>query len=365
MTEWTHTTPAQRTVAGPGAVRGLGEIARELGVRRALVVTTPGRAAAGVAGAVETALGRVHVATVTAVEPHVPAPAVQSVVAAARSEGVDVVVSVGGGAAIDTAKAATFFLEHESGTPGVGYADRPAVAHLAVPTTLVGAAWTRWFSLVDPHGGRSQLAEGPTVGPSAIVLDDELLATLPSALVAATGVAALAHGLEAAWAPSRSPEVEALALAGLALVADALLRVGSGDSDAIGTLRDGAALTARALAATTPGLQHALAGLLGARTRIPYGVSHAAVLGPVTRFTADLLGPVGDRIAVALAADGVAAGVDRVLAALEVPVHLEVLGVVDDDLDAVARQTGPHPWVRTHPRPAGEADVRALLAEGA
>ncbi|HSL56825.1 MAG TPA: iron-containing alcohol dehydrogenase, partial [Acidimicrobiales bacterium] len=134
MSEWSHTSPAQRTVAGPGAVRRIGEIGRELGVRRALVVTTPGRATAGVAGAVESALGRVHAATVTAVEPHVPAPAVQAVAAAARSEGIDLVVSVGGGAAIDTAKAATFFLEHESGTPGVGFADRPAIAHLAVPT---------------------------------------------------------------------------------------------------------------------------------------------------------------------------------------------------------------------------------------
>ncbi|HSL58423.1 MAG TPA: iron-containing alcohol dehydrogenase, partial [Acidimicrobiales bacterium] len=217
----------------------------------------------------------------------------------------------------------------------------------------------------DPHGGRSQLAEGPTVAPTALLLDDELLATLPSALVASTGVAALAHALEAAWSPSRSPEVEALALAALALLADALPRAAADptDAEAAAALRDGAALAGRALAATTPGVQHALAGLLGARTRIPYGVGHAAIMGPVARFTADLLGPIGDRIAAALGADDVGAGVDRVLAALEVPARLGLLGVVDDDLDAVARQTGPHPWVRTHPRPAGEADVRALLTE--
>lgn len=367
MSEWTHTTPARRAVAGPGAVRALGELARELGARRALVVTTPGRAAAGHAGAAEAALGRAHAGTVTAVEPHVPASTVQAVVAAARQEGADALVSVGGGAAVDTAKAAVFFLEHEAGTPGVGFADRPALAHLAVPTTHVGAAWSRWFALIDPHGGRSQLAEGPTTAPSVVVLDDELLGGLDATAAAASAIVALAHGIEAAWAPSRSPEVEAVALAGTASVADALRRLGAGDDgpEARLALRDGAALTGRALAATTPGLHHAVAGLLAARARIPHAVAHAAVLSPVTRFTADLLGPVGERLAAAIGADDLAIGVERLLAGVDVPRRLDVLGVPDDDLDAVARQTGPHPWIRNHPRPAGETDVRALLASAA
>jgi alcohol dehydrogenase class IV len=304
---------------------------------------------------------------VAAVEAHVPATTVQEVVATARQEGVDALVSVGGGAAVDTAKATAFFLEHEAGTPGVGFADRPALAHLTVPTTHVGAAWSRWFSLIDPHGGRSQLAEGPTTAPAAVVLDDELLATLPATAAAASGVAALAHGLEAAWAPRCSPEVRAVAVAGVRSLAGVLGRLGAGDDDAElrDALRDGAALTGRALAATTPGLQHAVAGLLAARARTPYSVAHAAVLGPVTRFTSDLLGPVGDELASALDADDPGLGVERLLAGLDVPRRLDVLGVVDDDLDAVARQTGPHPWVRAHPRPVGEADVRALLAEAA
>jgi len=362
VSTWQHTGAAQRTVVGPGAVAELGALARQVGARRALVVTSPGRVAAGAAARVERALGRAHVATVAAAEPHVPAAAVQTVAAAARAESADLLVALGGGSAIDGAKAAAFFVEQQSGAPGVGYADRPALPVIAVPTTLVGASWTRWFAMVDPHGGRAQLAEGPTTAPLAAVVDDELV-DLPPALLAATAVAALAHGIEAAWSPGRSPEAEAVAVAGVSRIGASLGRAVADPTDgvAIADLRDGAVLCARALAAARPGLAHALAGLLGARARVPYGVAQAAVLGPVARFTADVLGPEGAAIAAALGGGPLDEAVDRFLGPLELPRSLSALGVTDDDLEAVARQTGGHPWVRAHPRPAGEADVRAVL----
>lgn len=362
---WIHTSPAQQVVVGPAALRSAPEVLRALGARRVLLVTTRGRAESDVGEAVRAALGRQLAATFAQVEPNVPAPVVQAAVRALRSDAIDAVVSVGGGAAIDTAKALAFFHEHESGTPAAGFADRPGLPHMAIPTTLVGAAFTPTFAMVDPNTRRSTAAGAPTLTPSAVLVDAELGAELPLDLLRGSIAAVLSHGIEALWSPGRDPEVEALAAAGLARVAAAgpAAVAEPGDIERRAALLDAAVLVGRARQQVGDGLGHVLAQLLSVRCGASYGAAHAALLPVTVRFTVDATPEAATTIATALGdpeAD-VADLVGSLLDALGARTGLEALGATDDDLDSVARQSGSHRGVQTHPRPIGESDVRAIL----
>ncbi len=367
LQRWVTISTAQQVIVGPGAVHQLGEVVKALGLRRVLLVTTPGRARSDAIDSVRSALGRSLGGTFDQVEPSVPASVVQAGVRTMRAEGFDAMVSFGGGAAIDTAKAIAFFLEHESGTPAAGFADRPILPHIAVPTTLVGAAFSSWFSVIDPSTRRSSTAGAPTVTPSAVVVEPEAGADLDALQLAGSVAALLAHTVEALWSPGRNPVSDALAIGGLARIAaeaaDALAE--PGDIDRRGSLLDAAVLGGRARAYSGDGLHHALAQLLSSRRSVPYGAVHAALLPATARFTFEAVPEAAVAVAGTLAApddtDDPGAAIEALLDSLGPRHGLSDLGLDDDDLDAVARQAGAHRGVQVHPRPVGETDIRALL----
>lgn len=364
---WTHTSPAQQVVAGPRAIDALSEHLRALGVRRAVVLTSRGRAESTTLERVQARAGRTLAQVLDLVEPHVPAPVVQRAVAEVQSLGADGLISVGGGSAVDTAKAVAFFLEHQAGTPGSGFADRPAVPHVAVPGTLAGAAYTTSFSMIDPGSRRSTSTAAPTLAPSSVLLDLEAFAELPASMLGQSVAVALAHGLEAAWSTTASPEARALGVAGIARLAAAAPSAveDPSDLDARGEVVAGAALCGRARQNDGDGLQQALAQLVGTRSGATHAAAHAALLPHTTRLLADVV-PTGEVEAVAGALGGgdPADALARLLDRLGAATTLGELGLDDEDLDAVARQSGAQRGVQTSLRPVGEGDVRALL-EGA
>ncbi|MGY6502227.1 MAG: iron-containing alcohol dehydrogenase family protein [Acidimicrobiales bacterium] len=364
-TPWVHTSPAQQVHVGAGAIGSMGEVLKALGIRRALLVTTEGRAASDGGRRVQKAIGRALADTLDTVVPHVPTTVVQEAAASARRVGADGLVSLGGGSAVDTAKAVGFVLEREAGTPGAGFADRPALPHVAVPTTLAGAAYTGRFALLDPGSRRSSVAEGPTMVPSAVLVDAEMTADLDGPDLAGSIAMAIAHAVETMWSPQSTPEALALAEAGLrAIVAAGPAAVAEpGDIERRATLVDAAVLCGRSRQSVGDGLHHALAHLIAARAGVSAGAVHAALLPGTARFTFDVVDQVAERVAAALGEPGhdptdVLVGL---LGRMATPVGLAELGVDDETLDAVARQAGGHRGVQRHPRPAGEADVRALL----
>ncbi|MFP4513742.1 MAG: iron-containing alcohol dehydrogenase family protein [Acidimicrobiales bacterium] len=366
---WVHTSIAQQVVVGPGAVTTIGEVLTMLGMRRVLLVTTRGRAGSDGGDRVRAAIGRGLADTFDEVVADVPTTAVQAAVANLRGEAFDGLVSFGGGAAVDTAKALAFFHEHESGTPAAGFADRPVLPHVAIPTTLAGAAFSTTFSMVDPQSRRSTTAGAPTMVPSAVLVDPELGADLSSELLLGSIATAVAHGVEALWTPDRTPEAEALASAGLGRLAvaapDAMAE--PGDIERRAALVDGAVLCGRARQNAGDGLHHVLVQLVAARAQVPHGPVHAALLPATTGFTTDVVPDAAAAISRALGhtgePDDAGGAVSALLERLGPVQGLSDLGVGEDDLEAVARQAGSHRGVQVHPRPAGEADITALLED--
>lgn len=361
---WTHTGYAQRLHFGAGTARRLPEVLREVGARRLLLVTSAGRLASEDGERVVAALGRALVSTFDGVRSHVPTDVVQAALLQARRDGVDGVVSFGGGSAMDLGKAIVYFTEQEAGTPGTTYLDRPALPHIAIPTTYSGAEVTPGFGMTDEHTRTKAGAGGPTSAPVAVVYDPELTLTTPARVTAETGMNALGHCLEAAYAIQRSPEAEAIALAGAWRLHAALPRVmdDPGDLAARTDLLAAAALAGRALQNATMGVHHGLSQLLGGRTGIPHGLANALVLPHALRFNAPVVPEAMEAIGHALGDGDPAVAVEQLRARIGLEAHLHEVGVTEDDLDAVARLSQGSPPVQRNPRPVTEEDARAILA---
>src|SRR3954454_14583202 len=364
---WTHTGYAQQLHFGAGGLSRSGEIVRGLGLRRVLLVTTAGRAGSPDGERLVARLGRSLGSTFAEATAHVPTTAVQAAVRQAHRDGVDGVVSFGGGSCADLAKAVNFFTEREAGTPATTYADRPALPHVAVPTTYSGAEATPNFGMTDERTRAKAGGGGPTCAPVGVIYDPELTLGTPPRVTAETGLNALAHCVEATYAPACSPEAEAIALAGASRIVNALpIVVDEPHNLAARTLLlEGAALAGRALQNASMGVHHGLAQLLGGRTSIPHGLANALILPHAMRFNADVvpdamaaLGEVlGDR-------DDPAAAVERLIERVGLPNKLSSVDGVDEaDLDVVARLSQSSAAVQQNPRPVGEVDARAILAD--
>jgi maleylacetate reductase len=361
---WTHTAYTQRLHFGAGAVRRLPEVLKEVNARRVLLVTTAGRLASDDGQRVVAALGRSLASTFDGVRSHLPTDVVQAALLQARRDGVDGIVSFGGGSAMDLGKAIVYFTEQEAGTPGTSYVDRPALPHVAIPTTYSGAEVTMAFGMTDEHTRTKAGGGGPTSAPIAVVYAPELTLSTPVRVTAETGMNALAHCVEGAYAIQRSPEAEAIALAGAWRLHDALPRVVDDPADlaARTDLLAAAALAGRTLQNAGMGVHHGLSQLLGGRTGISHGLANAIVLPHALRFNAPVVPEAMVAIGHALGdEDDPAAAVERLRDRLALESRLRDVGVTEEDLDAVARLSQGSRAVQRNPRPVSEADARAIL----
>ena len=327
---------------GAGSLADLGEVAAELGLVRPLLVTTRRGAAAGsglpVAGVFD------------GVRPHVPVESVLEAASLARELGSDGLVALGGGSAVDTAKAVVVKL-----LPDV------ELRVVAVPTTYAGAEWTPYFGvLLAP--GRKGGGSDARARPVAAIYDPELTLSLPVADTVGTAMNALAHCAEAYYHPATSDEAARSAEAGATAIGTALPRVVERPAalDARSLLLEGAMHAALALDASGLCLGHAMAQGLGGRYGLPQGTMNALCLPPALRFNAVAAPDAVARLGRALDA-GDAAGRVEELAALGGFGPLRDYGVPWDDLPDVAVEIGARAGAKANPRPAGPDEIAELL----
>ncbi len=361
---WTHTAYPQRIVFGDGAVGELSGLVRDLGARRVLLITTEGRLASPEGRRVVGVLGRVLVSTFAGVRSHLPTSVLQQALQQVRRDGIDAVVSFGGGSCVDLGKAVNFFAEQEAGTPGRSPLDRPVVPHVAVPITCSGAECTGIFGATDDRTRTKSGAGGPTCTPGTVVYDPSLATSVPADVQLETAMNALAHCLEVVYGQRRSPEAEAVAVAGAAALWEAAPRVADrpGQLGAITDLLAGACLAGRALQNGSTGVHHGLAQLLGGRSGIRHGLANAVLLPHTIGFNAEVAAAELARIGHAVGVDDVPAALGELLVRLGLPTRLRDLDVTEEQLAAVARSAQSNPGVRANPRPVTEDDAAAILA---
>ncbi len=220
-----------------------------------------------------------------------------------RDSGIDVVLGVGGGAAIDTAKAiagllrtGTELMDHLEGVGrGLPYPG-PAVPVVAVPTTAgTGSEATRNAVITRRgQGGYKRSFRDESMVPADAVIDPDLLASASRPLIAANGLDALTQLLEAYTSQRATPFTDALALEGLLAVRDGLLTwyaapMGPEAAAARGRMAYAALLSGICLANAGLGAVHGFASPLGAQLPIPHGMACGAVLWQVIEMNLEAL----------------------------------------------------------------------------
>lgn len=375
MLEALRIPPRPETVFGAGSAEALGGLVRGLGEETAFVVTDPGIVAAGVADVVCRHLARAGVRFVVhdAVGPNPSVGDVETGSLALRAAGPAAVVALGGGSAIDAAKAIALHAPNDARAAELedpAAVRAPARPVIAVPTTAGTGAETNAFGVIgDPDAGRKRYLGHPSSLPRFAVLDPDLTLSAPPHVTAACGIDVLAHAIESLQARSGNAYSAALALEAVGIVVrhlPAVVRDGA-DADGRSAMLLASHLAGLAFGTTGLGTAHAIGHALSARYGTPHGVALAAVLPLVVRENGLARPEATVRIAAAAGFGDRAEAVPAAVAALQEQVGLRPsladLGMPLEDADAIAGAALADAVVRNAPRIPSRAELTTLLQE--
>jgi alcohol dehydrogenase len=366
--------PRTRIVFGIDAAARVGELARETGLKRVLLVTDPGVMSAGHAERVRQSLEKAGVATsmYDKVRENPTTADVDACLAAARDAGIDGIVGLGGGSSMDTAKGCNFLLTNGGRMQdywGVGKAARPMLPLIAIPTTAGTGSECQSFALIADVETHQKMACGdPKAAARIAVLDPALTLSQPPRVAACTGLDALSHALETAVTKKRNALSLAYSREALRLCLAALPRVlqqKGGDVEARSGMLLGAALGGLAIENSMLGAAHAAANPLTAHFHLPHGQAVGLMLPAVIRFNADdpetarLYDESGETKAA-----GLAAKVEWLLNLAGMPRSLAECSVTASSIQMLAAEAARQWTAGFNPRPIGEKDF-VLLFEAA
>jgi alcohol dehydrogenase len=374
--------PRTRIVFGADKVEALGELASELGVRRALVLSDAGVVAAGHAERGMAALRRAGLQVTCFAEVH-ENPTTDDVAAAvevARRVDADLLVGLGGGSSMDCAKGVNFLYTGGGCMQdywGVGKALRPMLPMIAVPTTAGTGSETQSFALISDAQTKVKMACGDKKAAFRIaLLDPKLTVTQPARVTALTGVDAIAHALETYVTKPRNPVSLAFSREAWHLLSGNFARVleDSEDLEARSGMQLGACFAGLAIEYSMLGATHALANPLTARYGVVHGEAIGMLLPHVIRFNAQTVGgwyralmevTAGTNGMPRLAhdADGLAELVEQLVRRAGLATRLSQCGVAESSLGELAALAAQQ-WTGTfNPREVGERELLDLYRQ--
>ena len=261
-----------------------------LGGTKAVVVTDQGIMKAGLIDHIVKALGSKCVGVFSDVPQDTGVEVVDAGASFAKKNGADIVVSVGGGSVIDTAKGMCILLT-EGGTlrdfNGVQLLSRPQTPHVAIPTTAgTGSEVTNVAVIMDKEMGQKRLVVENFNVPRLAILDPIMTAKLPKLMTAGTGMDAMTHAVEALHAMPHEPITDGLALHAIRLLHRYLpICVENGnDLVARGQVQIAATIAGWAFGIAGVGNVHALAHSIGAVAHVPHGIANGILLADCMEF---------------------------------------------------------------------------------
>ena len=357
--------PRTRLLFGAGDFGRLGEVARELGATKCLLVADRGIVDQGYAQEATRTLKarRIEVIGFHDFEAGPAAPLVVKTIdeaaAFAAPLNVNLIVAVGGGSSMDCAKAINFVVTNGGsirGYRGFGKASRPMLPMIAVPTTAgTGSEAQSSAVILDPETSLRMVCGDHKAAFRAAILDPKLTVSQPRALAAATGYDAISHAVETLVSTRQTALSECFSRSAWRLLNGNFERMLKDPADlaARGAMLIGAHFGGLAIENSNLGAAHACAAPLTANYKIPHGVAIALLLAPVVAWNSAVASRQYDELT-----PGLVRRLRDLAAAADLPVSLRDVSIPQEALPRLAEEAGAQ-WVgRFNPRPF---DVAAAL----
>ncbi|WP_422367474.1 maleylacetate reductase [Pelagibius sp.] len=331
-----------RVLFGAGTRASLGDEVRGAGITRALVLTTPHQRELG--KEVAAGLGDLAAGLFDGAAMHTPTDVTETALSALKTLGADGLVSVGGGSTIGLGKA---------------LAARTDLTQVVLPTTYAGSEMTP--ILGETENGLKTTRSGPEIQPEVVIYDVDLTRSLPVGMSVTSGINAIAHAIEALYAPNGNPVMDALALEGIRALVGALPEIVAdpGNAPARQSALYGAWLCGTCLGNVGMALHHKLCHTLGGTFGLPHAETHTVVLPHALAYNAPAVPDVVAALTPILGQDP-ALGLHDLARELGAPISLNALGLpaesIDHATDLALQARYPNP------RPLERDAIRATLA---
>jgi alcohol dehydrogenase len=358
--------PGLHIVRGEGALGRIGELAKELGFSRALLVADPGVANAGYLNQAHAFLEQAGIEAIEFIEfgPNPDAAMVEAGHLFTKGKRIDSIIGIGGGSSLDCAKGINFLLTQGGRMQdfqGYGKASKPMLPMIGVPTTAGSGSEAQSYAIIsDPVTHKKMACGDPQAAFRAVILDPRLTLTQPPSVTAAAGYDAIAHALESFVCTRRNPRSRELALGAWRLLDVNFEQVLAhpDDIDARAAMQLGAFYAGRAIEHSMLGATHACANPLTARHGTAHGDAIAILLPHVVRWNGDAAGPLYAELMGS--SEALATRLSALAAAGRLPRTLRDVGVTQNEIPALAADAAEQ-WTGTfNPRPfdvAGAIEV--------
>ena len=369
-----------KIISGIGSTAEIIKELNAINAKKVLLITDPGLVQAGIAQQVVEMLKQaaVEVEIFDAVEPDPSIQVATKAAEMAKNVKANVLIALGGGSAIDTAKSAALLVTNGGylkDYAGVNKVVKPILPLIAVPTTAgTGSEVTIFAVMSDPEKQEKFTISSALIAPAVAVLDPLLTLKLPPSVTAFTGMDALTHAIEAFTSSIAQPATDALALSAIKLVLKHLpVAVGRGDNI---KARDGM-LQASLLAGIAfnnafLGLAHAIASPLGGHFHVPHGLANAVMLPYVMEYNLPTAvrryAEIGCALGLQAVGDTPRAVAEKTVAAItqlardiNIPEKLSNIGAKEELLPLVARDALKSIQLKFNVRNASEKEILALL----
>lgn len=368
---------------GPHAREVLPTEVQSRGFKRILVVTDASLVSAGVVDKVLEELDSNYIPyeVFSDVKPNPTVAEVQEGVKKCQQMGADCIVAIGGGSAIDTAKAIGVIMTNPEysdvvSLDGACNTKNPCLPIFALPTTAGTAAEvTINYVITDPTRVKKMVCVDPHDIPIVAIVDTELMASMPASLASATGMDALTHAMEgyitkAAWDMTDMFHLKAMSI----IYQNLPKAVLEHDMDAINNMGVAQYIAGMGFSNVGLGIVHSMAHQLGAVYDTPHGLANAILLPYVMRYNGEVC---PDRFvdmgrAFGLDMNGVT-GMDAVMKVvnaiqelnqkLGIPAHLKEVGVKEEDIPMLSEKAMNDVCTGGNPRETSVADIEKIYRE--
>ncbi len=369
-------------ITGAGASEKVGEQAKRLGATKALIVTDPGIVKVGYPHQISNNLQNAGI-TSTIYSDVTPDPTLQNVNDGLKQyvdEKCDLIVSIGGGSAIDCGKGIAIKLTNDGEFAvymGVDKIPNPGVKLIAIPTTAgTGSEVTKVTVITDTERNVKMMLSSSCLLASVALVDPILSLTTPPHLTAAVGVDALTHAIEAYISKRAQPITDALALKAIRLISGSL-RQAWADGENISAKTDmmiGASIAGMAFSNSSVALVHGMSRPIGAYFHIHHGLSNSVLLLDVMEFSlvgaphrfadiAEAMGEQIDGLSLMKQADAAITAVERLVNDIDMP-RLGEIGIDADKFEEVIEKMAADAIASgspaNNPRQASQEEIIAL-----